>query len=316
MSSTRQFKNDFIYAGIRLLMAVIEALPRDLALKLADMIGEMASLIDIRERRLAEFNLRRAYGNSWDDARIKIVAKECFVMIARNAADVVRSRNWTEGDLADVVDVEGMEHFENALKKGRGVIAITGHIGNFELLAAWFAAVRKVPVSVIGRKLYDPRLDRLVVENRARFEIENIPSDAPARKVLETLRNGRVLGVLMDLDSKRVSGVFVPFFGHLARTASGPIVIGRRSQSPVVPLALFRTPDDRYRLRILPAFDIPVTDNKDDDVFVALTKCNQALEQLVNYSPVQWAWIHNRWRSKPSTENDVKGVEEVGLSNG
>jgi KDO2-lipid IV(A) lauroyltransferase len=316
MSSARELKNDLIYGAIRFLMAIIEILPRDLGLKLAGMIGEMAAMIDVKERRLAESNLRRVYGDSWSDLRIRLAAKECFIMIARNAADVIRSRGWNENDLAAIVDVDGIEHFDRALKKGSGIIAITGHIGNFELLAAWFSAVKKVPVSVIGRKLYDSRLDKLVVENRERFGIENIPSDAPARKVLEALRKGRVLGVLMDLDSTRVSGVYVPFFGHLARTASGPIFIGRKTQSPVVPLAMFRTSQDRYRLRILPAFDIPATDNKDDDVMAAVAMCNQALEELISFDPTQWAWIHNRWRNKPSAQSGAQGAEEVGLSNG
>ncbi len=109
----------------------------------------------------------------------------------------------------------------------------------------------------------------------------------------------------------------MPFFGRLAKTAAGPIFIGRKTGSPVVPLALFRTRDDRYLLKILPAFDIPVTEDKEADVKAALLKCNLALEELINHDPTQWAWIHNRWKSKPSEGGGVKdGLEEVSLSNG
>jgi KDO2-lipid IV(A) lauroyltransferase len=314
MSSTKKLKNDFIYAFIRVVMAVIELLPRDLALKLAGMLGEIAAMIDAKDRHLAEMNLRRAYGDSWNEDKIKLVARECFVQIARNAADVIRSQRWDEHDLKALVDVKGMEHFDNAMRKGRGVVAITGHIGNFELSAAYFGAVKKTPISVVGRKLYDSRLDELVVENRERFGMEVIPSDASAKRVYSVLKRGRMLGVLMDLDSSRVAGYFVPFFGVPAKTAAGPILIGRKTGSPVVPLALFRTEDDRYLLKILPAFDIPVTDNKEEDVRAALLRCNQALEELINHDPAQWAWIHNRWRSKPTPQNGVKdGLEEIGI---
>ncbi len=312
MSSSKKLKNDFIYAFIRILMGIIEPLPRDLALKLAGMLGEIAAIIDVKERRLAEANLRRAYGDSWSEEKIKLVARECFVQIAKNAADVIRSQRWDEDDLKALIDVEGMEHFDNAMKQGRGVVAITGHIGNFELSAAYFGAIKKTPISVVGRKLYDPRLDELVVENRERFGMEVIPSDASAKRVYSVLKKGRMLGVLMDLDSSRVAGYFVPFFGTPAKTAAGPILIGRKTGSPVVPLALFRTEDDRYLLKILPAFDIAVTDNKEEDVKTALLRCNRALEELINHDPTQWAWIHNRWRSKPSPQNSVKdGLEEV-----
>ncbi|HBZ00654.1 MAG TPA: hypothetical protein DEO84_04945, partial [candidate division Zixibacteria bacterium] len=118
MSSSKQVKNDFIYAAIRVLMAIVEALPRDLALKFAGMIGEIAAMLDGKERQLAETNLRRAYGDAWSDEKVKLVARECFVQIAKNAADVIRSRRWDEDYLRDIIDVEGIEHFDNAMMKG------------------------------------------------------------------------------------------------------------------------------------------------------------------------------------------------------
>jgi KDO2-lipid IV(A) lauroyltransferase len=314
MADSRKIKNDIIYALIKGLVFIIEKMPRDLALKLAGVIGEMAAMLDVKERRLAEENLRRAYGDSWNELKIKLVARDCFAKMALNAADVIQSRNWKAEDLRGLVDVEGMEHFDEALSWGKGLVAVTGHIGNFELMAAWFAAVKGISLSVIGRRLYDDRLDALVVENRERFGMENIPSDAPAKKVLSTLKSGRVLGVLIDLDSSRIAGEFIPFFGIPARTPSGPIAIGRQSRSPAVPLAMFRTPDDRYLIRILPIIEIPRTADRDVDVTETLKRCNRALEQLIDYDPTQWPWIHNRWKSKPADDESVgKGeAEEVG----
>lgn len=317
MLKLRQIKNDIIYVLIKSLIFIIENLPRRMALRVAGMMGEIAAMLDIRERKLAEENLRRAYGDKWNDIKIRLVARECFVKMALNAADVIQSRNWTAGDLEKIVDVNGVEHFDRAFERGKGVIVITGHIGNFELLGAWFAAVKKIPVSAIGRRLYDDRLDQLVVQNRQRFGIENIPTDAPAKAVFSALKAGRMLGVLIDLDSSKIAGEFVPFFGIPARTASGPIVIGRRTASPVVPMAMFRTEDDRFKIRILPSIDIPRTEDKEADVLKALTQCNRALEELINLDPTQWAWIHDRWKSKPSEADGVEDKpEEVGLSAG
>lgn len=315
MLKLRQIKNDIIYVFIRTLIFMLENLPRIAALRVSGMIGEIAAMIDIKERKLAEQNLKRVYGGRWSDTKIKFVARECFVKIALNGADVIQSRNWTADDLRKLVDVEGTEHFDRAFKRGKGVVGITGHIGNFELLAAWFAAVKKIPLAVIGRRLYDDRLDQLVVQNRQRFGIENIPSDASAKTVFSALKVGRMLGVLIDLDSSKIAGEFVPFFGIPAKTASGPIVIGRRTASPVVPMAMFRTEDDRFKIRILPSFDIPQTEDKEADVLEALTLCNRAMEELINFDPTQWAWIHNRWKSKPSEADGVEEKpEEVGLS--
>jgi KDO2-lipid IV(A) lauroyltransferase len=322
MSSTKKLKNDIIYGAIRFVMEIIEALPRDMALKFAGVIGEMAAIIDRKERLLAEQNLNRAYGDSWDESRIRMVARECFIQIARNAADVIRSRHWDEYEMAEIVkEITGIEHFDEAYSRGRGVIGLTGHIGNFELCAAWFAAVKKIKLSVVGRRIYDDRLNRLVVEHRERWGMENIASDSP-KQVLEALRRGRMLGVLMDFDLSRVAAHFVPFFGIPARTAAGAIAIGRRTASPVVPMALYRRDDDYYKLVILPAFDIPCTDDKENDIISALTQCNCSLETLIKLDPTQWAWIHNRWKNKPAQNQAAEPAdgrnsngEEIGLSN-
>ncbi len=311
-SSFKQIKNDLIFGLIKGLIILVERMRRDLALKLATMLGEIAAILDGKERRLAEANLRRVYGSSWDDIQIKLVARECFVMISKNIADVIRSRNWSPQQLEKMVDVEGIENYDQAKSKGKGVVAVTGHIGNFELLAAWFSAVKKVPVSVIGRKLYDERLDDLVVEHREKWGMENIPSDAPARRFLDALKQGRTIGVLMDLDSSKIAGYFIPFFGIPAKTAAGPVFIARRAESPLLPVALYRTENDRFLLKVWPMFEASVTDNKEDDIKSALLRCNKAIEEMINYDPTQWAWIHNRWKSKPSSAENVKGIlEEV-----
>ena len=306
----KKAKNDAIYYAIRGLIFIFENLPREIVLKMAVMFGEIFALFAKQDMQLAIANLTKVYGKEWSENKIRVVARECFIQTARNAADVIHSRTWNAEEMKRLVQVEGMEYFDQALAKNNGIIAITGHIGNFELLAAYFSAVKKLPVSVIGRKVYDERLDDLIVENREKWGMENIPSDANAKRFYGALKANRTIGVLMDLDSSRISGIHVPFFGYPAKTAAGPVVIGRRAGSPIVPLALFRTQDDKYLLKILPVIEIPETDNKDDDIKATLVKCNEALEILIRHDPTQWAWMHNRWKSKPPVEESVKGVLE------
>jgi len=307
----RQIKNDLIYYAILGVVFVIQTLPRYWALQLGRMLGEIAAKLDFKERRLAENNLKVAYGDKWSDLRIKLVSYDCFAKIAQNAVDVIQSRKWSADDLGSLVDVDGWEHFQSAFEQGNGVIGLTGHIGNFELLAAWFASVKKIPLSAIGRTLYDKRLDAMIIANRERFGIENVVSDAAAKNVITILRSGRMLGVLLDVDSSKFSGRFAPFFGKPAKTAAGPFLIGRRTQSPVVPMAMFRTDKDKYLVKILPAFEIANTKNKEQDIDEALLKCNGALEELIGFDPTQWAWMHNRWKSKPSPDGQSMTGEEA-----
>jgi len=308
MVSLKRVKNDIIYYLIRALIALFDLLPRNIALMLGRFFGEVAAIIDVKERNLAEQNLKNVYGEKWSGLKVRLAARECFVMMGLNAADVILSRRWTSRELEELIEAEDYGHLENAYAQGKGVIGLTGHIGNFELFAAWLSSVKRIPLSAIGRELYDKRLDKLIVENRQRFGLENIPTDAPAKKLLSALKNGRMVGVLLDFDSSRVSGYFAPFFGRPANTAAGPVVIARKTGSPLVPMAMFRRPDDRYLVKILPGFKVNCTDDKEADIIDGLTRCNKALEELINFDPAQWMWIHDRWRSKPEDASSVKNV--------
>lgn len=238
----------------------------------------------------------------YDSAKARGLARACFEEMACNLCDLIRMGNWSKEFIGRIVDIEGLEHFVKAYEKGRGVLALTGHIGNFELLAAWFSYYKEVKVSVIGRELYDRRLDRMLVEQRRKFKLENIPTTASPMALVKAFRDGRAVGVLLDQDSSKIAGYYVDFFGKKANTAAGPVFIARKTGTPIVPMAIYRKNENRFLIKVLPPLELNWTDDRDTDMLMALEKCNRALEELILYDPTQWVWIHNRWRNRPSGE--------------
>jgi len=210
--------------------------------------------------------------------------------------------NLSKKQMRQMVSIEGYEHYLKADAKNKGVIALTGHIGQFELLAAWFAYVKERKVAAIGRKLYDKRLDSLLVAQRQKFNVLNIATVDSPLSIMRALGKGYALGVLLDQDSSNVQGYFADFYGKKALTAAGPIMIARKTGSPILPMAIYRTNDDNFVIRILPELQFNWTDDLNGDIIKVLTMCNKALEELINYDPIQWAWIHNRWRHRPPEE--------------
>jgi len=296
-------KNDIIFYVSRVLIQVFNILPRKLALMLAGFLGEVWYLVSNKDRQIASTQMKLALGLK--EEKLRSYVRACFEMMIKNLIDAVRMQSWSKKRIGSLVEVEGLEHFESAYNQGKGVIALTGHIGNFELIAAWFAYYKGYKCSVIGRKLYDERFDHMLVAQREHFNVKNIPTDASVKTILETLRNGYALGVLLDQDSRKVRGHFVDFFGRKALTAAGPMYIARKTGSPVVPLAIYRKPDDTYLLKIMPALELEWTDDKENDIINALQKCSKALEALIKHDPVQWVWIHKRWRTRPPEEVKV-----------
>jgi KDO2-lipid IV(A) lauroyltransferase len=269
---------------------------------LAGFGGEIWYLLDSKSRKMAEQQIAFALKLSSSDT--KQYARANFQLMAKNLIDVIRMRRWSKKYMERLVTVEGFEHYQKAIDKGEGVIALTGHIGNFELMAAWFGYVKECKVAVIGRKLYDKRFDEMLVAQRNRFNVLNIATITSPLAIMRALAGGYALGVLLDQDSSNVQGYFADFYGKKALTAAGPILIARKTGSPILPMAIYRTNDDKFLIRILPELQFEWTDDRTGDIIRVLTMCNKALEELINYDPIQWAWIHNRWRHRPPEEKE------------
>jgi len=296
-------KNDIIYYTSIALIHTFNILPRKLAIMLAGFIGEVLYLILSKDRETAQSQMEFALGLKGGNLRAHV--RTCFENMAKNLIDVVRMKNWSKEYMGSIVEVEGLENFDSAYNQGKGVIALTGHIGNFELVAAWFSYYKGYRCSVIGRKMYDERLDRMLVAQRKHFKVQNIPTDSSVKAIIKALHDGHALGVLLDQDSRKVSGHFVDFFNRKALTAAGPMYIARKTGAPVVPMAIYRKPDDSYFMKILPALELEWTDDKKQDIVNALIKCNKALEELIKHDPAQWVWIHKRWRTRPPEEKEI-----------
>lgn len=212
-----------------------------------------------------------------------------IILLDRIAADIDL---WVDGEGIDVMD--------RALAKGRGVIAITGHIGNWELLAAWFG-LKGYPVSVIATPVKGEALNRENVELRLRSGVETIARDGPgsSKAILRTLRGGRILAILMDQDTHG-QGVVVPFFDRPAFTPVGPAALAWRTGAALVGVFIHRGPDGRHRVKVVDP-ELPERAGEDAaarDAWQRETTAalNRLIEAEVRTRPDEWVWWHRRWR--------------------
>lgn len=177
---------------------------------------------------------------------------------------------------------------------GRGILVLTAHYGNWELLAAAHGLVG-LPLSFVVRPLDHPILDEMAARFRRRSGAELIVKRQAVREVLQALRRQRMVGILLDQNATRAEGVFVPFFGIAASTSKGLALIALRTGAPVVPVFLRREPGGRHCMEVGPA--IPAPADGDADAYTAAF--NQVIETAVRRAPEQWLWMHARWRTRP-----------------
>jgi KDO2-lipid IV(A) lauroyltransferase len=297
----KRVKNWLLFRLITTLISFLNFLPRDTAIALGGFLGRLAYLIirDARKRTIT--NLSRAFGKRYDRKELRRLGSRIFANLGKNVADAVRLGKMSWEDVEKITEIEGLEHLDAAYRLGKGVIGITGHIGNFELIAAYFS-LRGYRMSVVGRELYDPRLDRLLVRNRENVGLENIPTSGGVKPILRALKAGRFLGVLADQDSSRVRGVFVNFFGRPARTPAGPGLLSYKTGSPIIPMAILRKGKNRYRIVVKPQVELRFSGDREKDLIDVTQEYTRVLESIIREHPAQWLWMHDRWRSKPDPE--------------
>ncbi len=242
-------------------------------------------------------NLARAFGNELRPAELEGLARRSFEHLGMNLAEVCVLLFRPRSVALARLELAGHEHIDKAAAEGKGVLLLSAHLGNWELFAAAHA-LTSFELSVVVRPLDEPLLHRLAERLRRRSGVELIGKQRGLREVLEALRRGRLVGVLLDQNSSRAEGVFVPFFGVPASTSKGLAVISLRTGAPVVPVFIRRIGGGRHRVE----FDAPVPRPDDGDVLSYTAAFNRAIESGIRRAPEQWFWMHERWRTRPRLE--------------
>jgi len=205
----------------------------------------------------------------------------------------------TPEQVAELCTIDGVEHLERPLAAGSGVVLITGHCGNWELLNARIG-VAGIPMTIAVRSVYDPRLDAIATKLRSRFGTEVVPRGQEAgRRLLGALSDNRVVGLLIDQDIRDIPGVFVDFFSRPALTPSGAASLALHRGCPVVPAFGCRRVDGSHVVEVHPPLPEPAAGSPEDRVRELTAEATAAIERQVRAHPAQWAWLHRRWRSQP-----------------
>jgi Kdo2-lipid IVA lauroyltransferase/acyltransferase len=257
-----------------------------------------AKLLDLavpRLRRVARRNLEMAYPGKTPAEREAII-DEVFRSIARLLYAFARFPQINRENISKWIRYEGLEHYLDAKKAGRGVLIATAHFGNWEL-SAFAHAVMTEPMHVMIRPIDNPAIDRLVEERRQLSGNKLISKRDGARAVLRALQQNEAVGILIDQNTSLDEGVFVNFFGTPACANTGFAKIAARTGATVIPgFALWSEAEARYVLHFHPP--IAMSGDAAEDT----QRLHKFLEDVIREHPGQWLWIHRRWKTRPSGE--------------
>ncbi len=284
---------------LRLLLASVACLPRQLGLRAFGAIGLLADALLRNPRQQIMHNTSLIFP-AWTKRERKCFARNVFRHMGRNGFDFVRIPGYSEETIRKLVTIRGLEHLERERRLDRGVLCIGAHLGCWELIPFRLRA-EGWKMAVVYRSLRDPDLNSYVLARRARWGIETHDRDTGGRGMLRSLKRGALLGVLIDQQT-RVDSVWVPFLGREALTPSGPARLALRIGIPMVPMTITMRPDGNHVLQIGPKIAMrmasPGADEGEYEELIRenTRRCNDALGRMILASKEQWVWFHPRWR--------------------
>lgn len=290
------------YLAVRALMAILALLPRPFATRIA-MVGSRALFACLpRLHRVGLRNLELAFPDMSQVERRQLL-EQSFENFGRIIADLSHFPRATPADLAARVQTsfpeELLARYHAAKAAGRGVIFVTPHLGNWEILAFAMSAIFE-PIAYLARPLDNPFLDRYTSGIRSRFGNRPINKRDSVLEGLAILDSGGNLGLLADVNTLQRDGVFVPFFNHLACTTRSVAMLALRTNALIVPLCCVWD-TNRYRLLIGELVEAVRSASYVKKNIIDTTALYTAeIEKFVRAYPGQWIWIHRRWKTRPS----------------
>jgi KDO2-lipid IV(A) lauroyltransferase len=246
-------------------------------------------------RRVGHINLSFAMPDLNRDERERVL-DGVFHSIARLLVALARFPDLNAGNIESWIAYEGLENYQAAKSKGRGILVATAHFGNWEL-SAFAHALMTEPMKVMIRPVDNPLVNELVESRRKLSGNVLLEKKDAARAVIKALRNNEAVGILIDQNTTPAEGVFIDFFGKKACAGSAFVKLAHHTGAAVLPgYALWDEARHRYVLYFLP--EVPMT----GDVEADTQRVHGLFEQIIRQRPEQWMWIHRRWKTRPSGE--------------
>jgi KDO2-lipid IV(A) lauroyltransferase len=299
--ANREIKYTIIYYFIRYLIFLSNIVPRRLWLSICGGLGKLAYFFSSQSRQRAKHHLTMAFGDEKSPKEILKLCKQMFVMLGKNAGDILRSRGVrTLDDMNKFLIEKGYENFEHGAAKGKGVIFLTCHLGAFDLQVT-VMSLHGLKPNIIGTRLKDERLNELLFDYRNAHGAVAVERGKETLRLLRALKTGGSVALLIDQDTK-VKSRFVEFFGMPASTPVGAAILAIKTGAAVIPTCIHLGEDGMQHMDILPEIPLVSTGDEEADMITNTQNYTRFIETQIRKYPEQWVWMHERWKTKPGEE--------------
>jgi len=300
--SKLQSKSELL--AVRSLLGAIGALPLETSMRFGKSVGRFFAQRFPKLQKTARRNLEIALPDLSAAEKERIILGT-FESLGRHLGFVSHFRKFKHEDVRGLVEIVGREHFDAAHETGKGILFFTGHFGSwgvFNLLPPAFG----FDMNILVRRIDNPLVENYVDKMRTRFGSVTLDKTRSARTMFRLLENGKLLGILADLNVQEREGVFVDFFGVPASTTTSIARLALKTNAVVMPaFAVWEETKQKYVVYLEPPVNYVEGDNSEENIRDLTQKITNVVEKYVRQYPEQWLWIHKRWNTRPKGEKGL-----------
>jgi KDO2-lipid IV(A) lauroyltransferase len=291
------------YYGLRGAVALLDRLSLDHAGAVGERIGALGYRPFGVRRDVVERQVRAAFPGL-AETEVRRIARASYEHLGRTTIETALLPGYSRDEVLGLFErVEGWDVVERARAGGRGILFVTGHLGNWELAGSYVGA--RIPLEAVARRMQNPLFDRYLTETRQRIGMTVIHDADAVRRVPRAVREGHAVAFLVDQGAAGLASTWVPFFGRYAKTPRGPAVFALRLAAPVVFGTALRQPNGRYAMHFEEVVVEP-TGDREADVDRIVAAYTYTLERWIRRAPEQYFWHHRRWKhQRPGTPPEL-----------
>ena len=304
LSRWKRFRHRLEGLLLELMAALVPLLSHRTLTRLANAAGWLAFHLATRQRRIALTNLDLAFGQDKSAREKRRIAYSAFQTFARSSLGLFwapRLNRETLGELVEV-DAESVQRVRECHARGKGVIFVTLHYCDWELIGL-ATALQGIPLTIVTEQTRNPFVERIFGRLRGRTGNRIILQRSAVTKLFRALKRGESIALLIDLNAlPSRGGIWLEFFGKPVFSYSVAAGLALRTGAAIVGGVAHPLPDGRIRIVYGPEIPCVPTGDEDEDVRVTSQKCLRFCEDVIRQQPEYWVWFYRRWRFRPTEE--------------
>ncbi len=289
---------DYLYFGLYKFFAfILKILPRDIMIKLMRGISWFAYTISKKHQKIINTNLDIAFNNTLNKEEKKAYGISAFMNLLDTTLGIIERDGMSKEEVIKNVTFEGEEIVKKYQDAGKKIIFITGHQGNWELLSQSIAIKFDLTLVGVGRKLDSDLMDKILKENRERFNVEMVYKKGAMKGCIKALGQKKAVGILVDQSIRKNQSIEVEFFNHPATHTPLASILSRKFEIDLIPAFISTDDYKNYHVKIYEPIKTIKTDNQEEDLKQLTQAQANAMQRAIEAHPKEWFWMHKRWKN-------------------